>query len=785
MYRHHLIIIFRTFRRNKSNFLINLLGLSLGLACSLLIYLWVYDELSVDKFHKNNDRLLQVMKNTKQSIGIVTDDYCPALLAEDLAKKFPDVKYAASTSGTAQDVIVTANREHFQPVYEFASRDYFNVFSYKLIAGDKDQVLANKDAALLSETQAKKMFGSVENSIGKPIRWEYLSLGRNCVVTGVFQDVPANSSEQFDCIFSFETYKELYSNASWVNSGSKTFVVLNSGVNSDQFSNRIAGEVKKHVPESNITLFTRPYSSKYLYDKYENGVVTGGRIEYVRSFSIIAIFILIIACINFMNLSTARAATRLKEVGIKKVVGARRWDMILQYLSEAVLMTCFAFVVAIVIVIVLLPQFNVLTGKHLLLRFDTNLILSVIGILVFTGVVAGSYPAFYLSGFRPVAILKNKLKSSVGERFVRQGLVVFQFMLSIILIVAVLVCNRQIAYIQTSNLGYSRENVVFIPIQGDIQNHLGSFLAELKKSPGIRNASSMSGNIAEGDNMEIFWAGKDPNVHISFEYRKINYDFIETLGMSMKEGRSFSRAFADDSSGIILNETAIKAMGLKNPLGKTVDYMGTKTLRIIGIVKDFHFQSFHEAIKPLLFILAPGENDGIVAKLGAGQDRVAMEGVEKLYKEYSSGYAFGYRFMDEDYQALYSGERRVGMLSGYFAGLAIFISALGLFGLATFTVERRQKEIGIRKVLGSGASGIFFLLSKGFIRLILISIVIALPVSYFLTKSWLDNFAYRIDLTVWYFLLAGCLALIIAWLTVATQALKAAYSNPLKSIKTE
>jgi len=786
MFRHHLIIIFRTFKRNKSNFFINLLGLSIGLACSLLIYLWVRDELSVDNFHENNDRLYQVMVNLKEMNGIVTDVNSPALLAEDLAQNFPEVKYVANTTGCYQELMLSANNNHFQPLLQFASKDYFNIFSYKLIIGNKDQVLANKNAVVLSETQAKKMFGSVQNSIGKPVRWQYLTTGRDCIVSGVFQDVPANSSEQFDCIFSFEAYKELEHNSYWSNLVAQTFVVLNNGANPDQFSKRIAGEVKKHVPESSATLFTRPYSSKYLYGKYENGVVAGGRIEYVRLFSIIAIFILVIACINFMNLSTARAAKRLKEVGIKKVVGARRWDLALQYLSEAILLTLFSFIVGVVIVILLLPQFNVLTGKHLSLQFDTNLLLSVIGIILLTGLIAGSYPAFYLSGFRPVAILKNKLKSSAGELIARKGLVVFQFMLSIILIVSVLVCNRQIRYVQTKNLGYYRDNVVYIKMQGSIPEHLESFLAELRNTPGVKNASSMGSNITESGNSTgaVSWDGKDPKSAISFEYRPINYDFIETLAMSMKEGRSFSRAFGADSTGIIFNETAIRAMGLQNPVGRTVRYLGKK-MNIVGVVKDFHFQSLHQIIKPFLFVMAPVDNDKIVAKISAGQELATIGKIENLYKKYNAGFPFEYRFLDADFQSLYSAERRVGVLSGYFAALAIFISGLGLFGLATFTVERRQKEIGIRKVLGSSAFSIFYLLSKGFIQLVFVSILIALPVSYLLTKNWLDGFAYRIDLSIWYFVLAGCLTLTIAWLTVAIQAIKAAYSNPLKSINTE
>jgi len=325
-------------------------------------------------------------------------------------------------------------------------------------------------------------------------------------------------------------------------------------------------------------------------------------------------------------------------------------------------------------------------------------------------------------------------------------------------------------------------------MEGDISKNLESFLTELKSTPGVLNASAMSGNITESGNSTgpggVTWRGRDPKDATSFEYREVNNDFVETLGMSMAEGRSFSRAYPNDTSGIIFNETAIKAMGLKDPIGQAVTYNGTQ-MHIIGVVKDFHFQSFHEAIKPLLLVAVPAENDRIIAKLGPGQERSAMEKIENLYRRFNPGYTFEYQFMDQDFLAVYAAERRVGILSRYFAGLAIFISCLGLFGLATFTVERRQKEIGIRKVLGSGTFNIFFLLSKGFIRLILIAIIIALPASYLLTKDWLDSFAYRIDLSIWYFLTAGCLALTIAWLTVAMQALKAAYSNPLKSIRTE
>ena len=518
----------------------------------------------------------------------------------------------------------------------------------------------------------------------------------------------------------------------------------------------------------------------------ENGVQQGGRIEYVRLFSIIAIFILIIACINFMNLSTAQASRRMKEVGIKKSVGAGRKALIFQYLAESVLVTILSLFMAIIIVTLLLPQFNGITGKQLTLNFDLNLILPVLGITLITGLFAGSYPAVYLSGFNPVMILKGKLNSSFGELWVRKRLVVFQFALSVILIVGVLVVYKQIEFVQTKNLGYDNNNIICLPLEGKIAENLETSLSEIKNIPGIVNASSTLHTLmgTYSTTSSLNWTGKTPEGDISFEDIEVNYDMIETLGIEIIAGRSFSRNFSNEETRIIFNETAIATMGLQDPVGKVVELFG-QNREIIGVVKDFHFESLHNDIKPLFFILNPNAARIITAKIQAGRERETIERLQKFYEAYNPGFPLEYTFLDEEYQAQYASEQRVSTLSRYFAGLAIIISCLGLFGLAAFTAQRRLKEIGIRKILGSTDFGVVRLLSGDFTKIVLIAIVIALPVSYLIARKWLNEFAFRIDLEWWYFITAGLIALLIAWFTVGLQTVRAARMNPVQSLKEE
>ena len=523
----------------------------------------------------------------------------------------------------------------------------------------------------------------------------------------------------------------------------------------------------------NRTLFLKPYSDQYLYGTYENGKAVG-RIQYVRLFSIIAIFILLIACINFMNLTTAKASRRLKEIGIKKAVGAQRKTLVYQYVTESVLMAFVSLMIAIGLVEMLLPGFSEITGKQLTLVFSWDVVLAFATITFVTGLIAGSYPALYLSGFKPSQVLRGQINTSVAEQWARKGLVVFQFAMSVIFITSVVVVYKQIEFVQSKNLGYDKNNVVYFEVEGNATEHLDAFIEEVKTLPGVENASSMLGTMVtervEGGGM----IG-------DMDSRAVNYDLLELLNIEVKEGRTFSRNFASDQNKIILNEAAVETLETKNSI------IGSKVLgkEVIGIVKDFHYETLHEPVKPLFFRLEPKASTNILVKIKPGMEDMAIEELQKFYAARNHGYVFNYQFLDQQYQAQYTAEKRVSKLSQYAAALTIVISCLGLFGLAAFTAERRRKEIGIRKVLGSSELGIVSLLSNDFAKMVIVSILIALPVSYFLTSYWLNNFAYRIELKWWYFIGAGASALFIAWLTVAMQTIKAARINPVDSLRSE
>ncbi len=548
MFRHNFLIAWRHAKKEKSTFLINLTGLSTGLACALLIYLWVNDELSIDNFHEKDSQLFQVMENQKNAEGIRTVEWTPSPLAETLAEEIPEVEDAVTVmpySWFPEFTLATVGNKNIKAVGQFAGKDYFNIFSYKLIQGDESQVLANKNAIVMSEDLAKRIFNTTENAIGKIVEWQITKFKGQSTVSGVFESPPSNSTQQFDFVLSFEAFKDIQPRfkENWAASAPSTYVILKEGTDVAQFNDKIAGFVKSKSENSNVTLFIRQYSDQYLYSHYENGQQEGGRIQYVRLFSVIAVFILLIASINFMNLATAKASRRMKEVGIKKSVGAGRKALIFQYLTESVLATFLSLFLAIIIVALLLPQFSNITGKQLALHLDLNLILSVLGITLIIGMFAGSYPAIYLSGFNPVTILKGKLNSSFGELWVRKGLVVFQFVLSVILIVGVLVVYKQIEFVQTKNLGYDKNNIIYFPLEGKIVENLETSLAEIKNIPGIVNASSTLHTLmgTYSTTSSLNWTGKAPEDDISFEDIEVNYDMIETLGIEIMAGRSFSR----------------------------------------------------------------------------------------------------------------------------------------------------------------------------------------------------------------------------------------------------
>jgi ABC-type antimicrobial peptide transport system permease subunit len=794
MLRHNLLISFRNFWRNQTAFLINLSGLSTGLACTLLIFLWIVDELSIDKFHEKDAQLYQVMANYSSPDGVNTAQFTPSPLAEALAAEMPEVEYAVSLNPFFDwfkgPGIISYETNQVKTQGIFASKDFFKVFSYKLIEGNEDQVLAQKNGIVISERLAVKLFKTTVNITGKLIEWNHrMRFDGPLYISGVFENPPANSTSQFDIIFNYKKLLEgdAYSDK-WNGNYAETCLILKDGTDISAFNKTISGFLMSKEPTNNGALFVTRYSSKYLYGNYENGAQSGGRIRYVRLFFIIGLFTLTIACINFINLSTAQASRKMKEVGVKKALGVTRGTLVVQFLTESVILAFLSLVIAILLTFLLLPNFNLLTNKHLSFNLSLAHVFGMGAIVLITGILSGSYPAFYLSGFKPVATLKGKITTSFGEQLLRKGLVMMQFTISIIFIVAFIVINKQIEYVQTRNLGYTKDNVISFQRQGDYaQNDYEAFIAELKKLPGVVNASSIFGSILNREiamHTGFSWEGQTPEIKgVSFPSPSISHDFIETLGIELKEGRTFSGHLTGEESKIVVNEAAVKMMALEEPIGKTISY-GSQEKQIIGVVRDFHYGSLHSSIEPVFFMYAPGRSD-MVVKIQPGMAKRTIEGLQEVYKKFHPGYPFEFTFLDEDYQALYESENTVSILSTYFAILAILISCLGLFGLSSFTAQQRTKEIGIRKILGASTARIVQLLAIEVAKPVLVAVAISLPVSYMISKSWLSSFAYRIELHWWFFIGAGLLAIAITWITIGLQTLRAAHVNPVKSLKAD
>ena len=791
MFRHTLLLAYRSFLRFKSTFFINLVGLSTGLAGALLIYLWVSNELSVDKFHEKEGQLYQVLTNHETPQGIETGDMTPVPLAEALLTDMPEVDKAVVINDfrtwNNREGILSFGEKHLKVQGMHAGKEFFNVFSFPLLDGNPNQVLAEKSGIVISEELAKKLFRTSENAVGKILEWSHPGFEGTYKVSGVFAPQAISSMSPFDVVFSIDVLLEKQEMASeWDQSWGQTFVVLKKETNIREFNQKLKGYLKeKDEAMVNLPLLVQKYSDKYLYGQYENGVPVAGRMQYVKFFSLIALFILLIACVNFMNLATAKASLRLKEIGVKKAIGASRQALIIQYLSESMLLTMVSLLVAIILVVLLLPQFNGITGKHLQLMLNTRDILIMLGIVVFTGLLSGLYPAFYLSGFNTITVLKNKLDTSVGELWIRKGLVVFQFSLAVIFIVGFLIIHKQIEYTQTKNLGYSKDNVITFKWQGKFDSSFEAFISEMKNIPGVVNATSMSGNIRNDvwGQSALSWRGQEADRGYTFKSPLVSYHFIQTLGIELLQGRTFQKNIKNERRNIILNEAAVKMMDLKDPVGQSIQWEeGSRT--IIGVVKDFHYGSLHNKIEPLIFRF-DSNGGNVLVKIKTGTEKSTLAQLKQFQAEFLPLHPFEFTFMDDDYRALYESESRIAVLSNYIAALAIIISCLGLFGLAAFTAERRRKEIGIRKVLGASRFSIVYLLSGDFTKLVLVSIFLSLPLSYLIIKNWLQNFEYRIDLEWWYFVGAGVAALLIAWLTVSTQAIRAASVNPAHILKDE
>ncbi|WP_152268413.1 ABC transporter permease [Agriterribacter humi] len=792
MFKNYFKTAWRNMVHNKAFSAINISGLALGITCSLLIMLWVQDERSIDGFHANSSRLYQVYERQHYDGKVEAGYSTQGLLADELKRVIPEIQYAsgleyAAAPGALSTFEVETRINKMSGF--FAGADFFSMFSFPLLEGKPESALNTPEGIAISRKMAELFFGSPEKAIGQAIRYENKD---ELQVTAVFENTPSNSSMQFDFLRSWKAFvKENAWVNNWGNTSPSTYVQLSAGADPLKVKARIKDFVYNYRQKEKgfvVELDLQSYPEKYLHSSFKNGKIDGGRIEYVRLFTLVAAFILLIACINFMNLATARSAKRSKEVGVRKVIGASRYALIGQFTGEAMLLTCISVLIAVILVALLLPAFNTLTGKQLYVPITKPFFwTSLAGLLLVTGLVAGSYPAFFLSSLKPVKVLKGSLTFSWSAIFFRKALVVFQFALSIVFIVGMIVIYKQMNYVQTINLGYDRENLVYIPIEGDLVKNYAQFKEEAGKIPGILSISKMrnSPTVIEHHTSSIGWPGKDPNLTVSFSDGVVGYDFVKTMKLELKDGRDFSRDFGTDSASFLLNETAAAKMGYKDPVGQPVSW-GNRPGKIIGVLKDFHFNSIHQSIEPL--ILRLDENWGwgtILVRAGAGKTKATITGLEKIGKSLNPKFPFTYQFSDLEYMKLYKSEQVVSKLSNYFAFLAVFISCLGLLGLAMFTAEQRTKEIGVRKVLGASVPNIIALLSSYFIKLVLVAILIASPIAWYAMNRWLQGFAYKIDIIWWIFALAGLLTIGVALLTVGYQSIKAAVANPVKSLRTE
>jgi putative ABC transport system permease protein len=788
MLKNFLTIAFRNLRKYKGFSAINIIGLALGITSSLLILLWVLDERSMDALPAKGDRLYIVYDRTITNGKTDAQLFTPGLLADELKKNFPDIEAACGYGWLTPSTFSVGNKILKEDA-NHAGADFFTLFSYPLLEGNARTALSTPLSMAISRKMANDFFGSPKAAIGKTIRYENQ---KDFTVSAVFEDLSSHVSERINCLMNWDAFlRENEWIKQWGNNGPSTYILLSPGADPERVRKSMTRFLDSYVkpgPSFREELGIQLFRDRYLHSHFVNGYPDGGRIEYVQLFSLIACFIVVIACINFMNLTTARSTKRAKEIGVRKVLGAARGLLISQFMAEAILLAGLASLLALVLVNFLIPSFNQLTGKDIRLPYNRwGFWCMLTGLALVTGLFSGSYPALFLSSFNPIRVLKGYLKSGLGAVWFRKGLVVFQFVLSILLILSTLLISEQVRYIQTKDLGYDRENLLYVNLDGDLPAKYEVFKSAAAAVPGIGGVSEMSESPTEMVNytQDMDWEGKDPNYIPQFAQAAVGYDFARTMKIQLLQGRDFSKDFPSDSNGYIINETALARIGYKNPIGRTISFWSKKGV-IIGVVKDFHFQSLHDPIRPLILREGAYTNYGIaLVRTLPGQTRQAIAGLAKLCKELNPKFPFTFQFSEGEYTKLYKSEQITGRLSMLFAILAIFISCMGLFGLSIFSAEQRTKEIGIRKVLGAGITSLFTLLSTEFLTLVGIAFLIAAPMGWWVMQEWLRHFAYRMSINWWLFGVAGLLSIVIALVTVSYQAVRVALANPVKSLHAE
>ena len=792
MIKNYFKIAFRNLVKSKMHSFINIAGLSVGMTVAILIGLWIYDEVSFNKNFKNHDRIAQVVQNVTNNDEVQTWTNVPWPLADELRKNYgSDFKHVAMGFYIGEHLLAW-NEKKLKKEGGYFEKDAPALFSLEMIRGNSN--LDDPSSLLISESAAKAYFGDAD-PLNKLMK---IDNQMNVKVTGVYKDFPRNSV--FDNLSFMSTWDIVYNNTDWIKTMTDPwrpnaftlFVQLNDNADLAAVSAKIKDaklkKVNEQLAKKKPALFLHPMSKWHLYAEFKNGVNTGGAIQYVWMFGIIGVFVLLLACINFMNLSTARSEKRAKEVGIRKTVGSLRKQLVIQFFSESLLTVIFSFALSLLFAKLLLPFFNGVADKQMSVLWTHPYFWVISAVfIIFTALVAGSYPAFYLSSFRPVQVLKGTFKAGRFASLPRKALVVVQFTVSVILIIGTIVVYQQIQFAKSRPVGYTRQGLVTLPLTENIHKHFNAISDELVRTGAITSIAE-AGSPTTGtwsSSSGFSWKGKDPNQSIDFSNVGVSYDYGKTIGWRIKEGRDFSRDFATDTSSVILNEAAVKFMGLKDPVGQTIKWWDDE-LTIVGVVHNMIMNNPYEEARPTIFNLSTEEQSVSIAKINPSLGaKDALTKIETVFKKFEKDQLFSFQFVDEEYAKKFSNEQRVGKLASFFAILAIAISCLGLFGLASFVAAQRTKEIGVRKVLGASVLGVWNLLSKDFIALVFISFLIAAPVAWYMMNNWLQNYDYRIAINWEIFLFAGSLALAIALVTVSFQSIKAALANPVKSLRTE
>ncbi len=784
-------IMWRGLMKNKFYSFINILGLTIGMASAILILLWIQNEMSHDRFYEKTDRIYLANNRDKVNGKMLAWNNTPKPLGLAIKNDYPEVEDVVRLNEYAANFLISTGEKHFSIHGEFADPGFLKMFSLPLLEGNPNTSLNNPNSIVLTQQLAIKLFGK-EDAVGQTVR---VDSSDYFTVTGVLKDLPSNSRFNFDYILPW-TYatKKGIDDSNWNNNNVLTYILLKPRSSQAAFDKKIKKITINHTKgggdASTTQVFTQALKDTWLYDKEENGYYVGGRIERVKMFAIIAALILIIACINFMNLSTARSEKRGKEVGIRKVVGAQRKSLVVQFIGESISLAFIAGIFAVIIVQLVLPAYNQLLGLKLFIDFyNPYFWLFAIAFVLFTGLLAGIYPALYLSSFRPIKVLKGTFKSANKVVTPRKILVVLQFTFAITLIICTIIVENQINYAQNRDAGYSRNNLAFIIEFGDAHRNYELIKHDLLATGAVTAVAQTSAPMTEswGDSWGFSWNGStEDDKKIDFNMFSADHDFTKAMGTKIIMGRGIdAQNYKSDSNACLLNEAAVKIMRLKNPIG-TVITAGTDHVHVVGVVKDFILGTPYEPVQQMIIVGPIFSGDVINFRLNPNPTIAAnLQKAEAVFKKYNPQYPFNVRFYDHEYDLKFKDEKQTGTLAGLFAGLTILISCLGLLALATFVAETRIREIGVRKVLGASVQGIVALLSKDFLKLVLVSFLIASPVAWMVMHNWLASYSYRVNISIWVFVIAGCMSAAIAFITVSFQAIKAAIANPVKSLRTE